>query len=150
MKKIITIILLTLSLTLTACGGDSDVTFTSGMLVEGTLIQGEGTTHDAALGFKHSSGTAIENVQICGLERCSTTDGQGQWGFVANEDFKGGSATFTVKGHGIDTTTAVQIPLNAKEVFLDLKNIAGKVSAEHITADGETSHQEDESNSHEE
>lgn len=125
-----------------ACGGGSS---DSGMLIEGTLTEAGGAHHVQASILRHSVGQKIENVEICALGECSTTDGEGQWGFVAGNQFSGGDVLFSVNGHGIETTTVVNIPSGANEVFLDLQHVeGGHIEAHHITVDGETSHHEDE------
>jgi hypothetical protein len=121
---------------LPGCSGDSS---DSGMLIEGTLTEAGGAGHGKSLLLKHSDGQRIEDVQVCALGECSTTDGEGQWGFVAGEGFPGGDVLFTVNGHGIKTATAVNISGGAKEVFLDLRHVeGGLVEATHVTVDGET------------
>lgn len=134
-------------LILNACGGGSS---DSGILFEGTLTEAGGAGHTNSLVLKHSVGQRIENVAVCALGECSTTDSEGQWGFVAGENFTGGDVLFTINGHGIDTTTIVSIPEGAKEVLLDFQHVeGGHIEAQHITIDGETSHHEDEEHEHE-
>jgi hypothetical protein len=130
-------------------GGSSD----SGMLIQGTLIEAGGAGHDRALTHAHSSGQFIENVQICALGECSTTDAQGKWGFVAADNFEGGDVEFSFDGHGIATTSVVNIPVGASDVIIDFQHVeGGAVQAKHVTVDGETVHHEDhedEEHSHE-
>ncbi len=146
MRIVPKLILASLSLVCFSCGGSSS---DSGILIEGTLIEGGGDAHENII-LKHSSGENLENVQVCALGECSTTDAAGQWGFVAGGDFNGGQVSFTIQGHGIDTTTLIDIPAGASEVFLDLKHEEdGSVKADHITIDGETSHHEDDDHAHE-
>lgn len=129
-------------LCLSACGGGGSSD--DGMLIEGTLTEAGGADHSLSLVLRHDEGARIEEVEICALGQCSTTDGAGQWGFVAPESFSGGAVSFTVVGHGIDTTTVVEIPADAGEVFLDLQHVeGGLVEAAHITVDGETTHNEE-------
>ncbi len=128
--------------TLTACGG-SGGSDDSGTVLSGTLTQGSAVAH-ALIVAKHSAGAKIENVQICALGECSTTDGEGQWGFLIEENFAGGAIAFSIVGHGIDTTTTINIPAAAEDVVLDLVHANGVVNADHITIDGETSHHESE------
>lgn len=131
---------------LNACGGGSS---DSGMLIEGTLTEAGGANHAHSLVLKHSVGQRIEGVTVCALGECSTTDSEGQWGFVAEENFTGGDVLFTINGHGIDATTTVSIPEGANEVMLDFQHVeGGHIEAQHITADGETSHHEDEGHEH--
>ena len=146
-SRIIVASLFFICISLQACGGGSS---DSGMLIEGTLTEAGGADHSRSLVLKHGEGQPIENVEICALGECSTTDGQGQWGFVADETFTGGEVLFTIIGHGIDTTTALTISEGVQEVFLDFQHVeGGHVEAAHITIDGETSHHEDEEHQHE-
>ena len=132
---------------LPACGGGGGGSSGSGLTIEGTLTQGGAAEHSANL--KHESGEHIESVQICALGACSVTDSAGQFGFEAGAGFAGGEVLFTVNGHGIDTTSVVEIPAGAKEVIIDFQHAAGVVTATHVTVDGETSHHEDEGHEHE-
>ena len=146
MTKKMTIGLVFGCLILTGCGGGGSSD--SGMLIAGTLTEAGGVTHSKAA--RHGAGERIEEVEICALGECSTTDSEGQWGIVAPEEFDGGNVLFSVVGHGIDTTLVVDIPEGASEVSLDLQHLEdGTIEAEHITADGETSHHEAESHEHE-
>lgn len=130
-----------LSAALTACGGGSS---DSGMLIEGTLTEAGGAGHDRVLTHAHSAGQRIENVQVCALGECSVSDAQGQWGFVAGSNFAGGEVAFSIEGHGISTTSVVDIPAGANEVFIDFQHVeGGAVEAHHVTADGVTSHNEE-------
>lgn len=133
---------------LAACGGGGSSD--SGILIEGTLTESGGAGHSNSVALKHSDGQRIENVQICALGECSTTDSEGQWGFVAGEGFAGGDVLFTLEGHGIASTSAVKIPGGASDVFIDFQHVeGGAVEAEHVTVDGETAHNEDEAHHHE-
>ncbi len=139
-----TILLIT---SLAGCGGGSS---DSGMLIEGTLTEAGSTDHNLGFALKHTNGQRVENVQICALGECSTSDAQGQWGFEVKGSFNGGNVLFTLSGHGIETTTTVDIPSGASEIFLDFQHVeGGAVRAEHITVDGETSHHEDDEDTHE-
>lgn len=134
---------------LSACGGGGGSS-DSGMLIEGTLTEAGGAGHDRKLIYAHTSGQRIENVEVCALGKCSTSDAQGQWGFVAPDSFNGGDVEFSIDGHGITTTSVVNIPAGASDVFIDFQHVeGGAVEAHHITVDGETSHQEDEEHAHE-
>jgi hypothetical protein len=103
------------------------------MLIEGKLTEGGGTAHKL---FKHSAGETIEDVKICALGSCSTTDSMGQWGFSAPKSFKGGEVLFSIDGHGINTKTAVDIPMDAKEVFVHFEHNDGMVKVHHMDVDG--------------
>ncbi len=133
--------LITLGLILASCGGGSSSD--SGVIIEGTLTEAGGAAHNTSLNLKHSSGQTIENVEVCALGECSTTDGEGQWGFGIQNKLAGGDIQFTIKGHGIDTQTVVSLPSSANSVFIDFKHVeGGLVNADHVTVDGETSHNE--------
>ena len=126
---------------LVACGGGSSSN--SGMLIEGTLIEAGGASHANSVILKHSSGQPIENVSVCALGECSTTDLSGQWGFVVDESFTGGEVLFEINGHGIETTTLVEIADGADHVIVDFQHVeGGSVEASHITTDGNTEHHE--------
>lgn len=149
-SRFIIVGLILICTSLNACGGSSS---DSGMLIEGTLTEAGGAGHTNSLGLKHSVGQRIENVEICALSECSTTDSEGQWGFVVPESFTGGDALFSFKGHGIDTSSVVMITDGAKEVFVDFRHVeGGHIEVHHITIDGETSpmkNHEDEEHKHE-
>jgi hypothetical protein len=151
MRKVRTFLaVLSFSFSLTACGGGSSGS--SGTLIEGTLTEagGAAAAESRSLMLRHSSGQRIEDVQICALGECSTTDGEGQWALVTGDVFAGGEVLFTVKGHGIDTTAVVAIPNSAREVFVDFQHVeGGAIEAQHVTVDGETSHHEDDEHAHE-
>ena len=143
MKISLRIIFVSIGFFCASCGG-SGGSSDSGNLIEGTLTEAGGAGHTSVL-LKHSSGQYIENVKICALNQCSTTDKDGQWGFILGENFPGGNTTFTVSGHGIETSSVIEIPAGANEVFLDLQHVeGGLVKAEHITVDGVESHHETE------
>jgi hypothetical protein len=132
---------------LSSCGGGGSSD--SGLVVSGTLTEAGGATHSNSLALRHSDNEGIEDVEICALGECSTTDSQGLWGFVAGEDFVGGDVLFETNGHGISAMTVINIPEGAKEVVLDLRHIeGGEIKAEHVTIDGETSHNEAEGHQH--
>ncbi|HMO01451.1 MAG TPA: hypothetical protein PKD37_04830 [Oligoflexia bacterium] len=107
--------LIFITLLLTSCGGSSS---DSGILLKGKLTEGGGAHHSAML--KHAPGQPIEEVKICALGRCSTTDLQGLWGFFAPSDFNGGPALFLIDGHGIKAQTAVTVPTvnDGESVFI--------------------------------
>lgn len=125
---------------LTACGGsggDSE----DGVVFQGSLVQGSATIRLA-----HDAGEAIEEVQVCALGECSTTDGNGQWGFRVEQaptEFE-----LSVIGHGIDSKLTVIIPSTAKDVVIELENHAEGIHAHSVVADGqgvdqEASHNDD-------
>lgn len=125
-----------------ACGGSSG---SSGKLIEGTLMQGSGTTHRSALdsvkhdSVKHSADTPIEEVEICALGKCSRTDGKGQWGFfVENENFQN-DILFTINGHGINTSTALSLTNieNINDLFIHFEHNHGTVIIHHLEINGE-------------
>ncbi len=135
-------------LSFSACGGGSSG---SGVLIEGTLTEAGGAAHSKSLILKHSEGQRIGAVEVCALGECSTTDDEGQWGFVVEDAFVGGEVLFSVKGHGIDSETVVNIPTDASDIFIDFQHVeGGMVEAHHITANGETSHNEGEEDDHQE
>jgi len=129
MKKIL--LLLTL-LTINGCGGGT--TTGDGMLIEGTLTEA-GSGHKVL--NKHGVGEKIGDVTICALGLCSTTDSEGQWGFVASEDFSGGEVLFTFDGHGIAAQTILDLHSNAKNVFIAFDHEDGSVVADSILVDGQ-------------
>lgn len=118
------IVLAFLAFTLSSCGGGSS---SSGILIEGTLIEARGTTH-----AKHTAGAPIEEVEICALLKCSLTDDEGQWGLLVDSDVA--EVLLTVNGHGIATTTVLTIPVGAHDVFVELKRVDGDaVVADRVT-----------------
>lgn len=123
---------------LSSCGGGGGSG--SGMLIEGTLTEAGGAGHATVL-LRHSAGQRIENVQICALGECSTTDSEGQWGFVAPEEFHGGEVLFSLNGHGISQAATVVIQPGAEEVIIDFQHVeGGLIEATHVTTDGVTNH----------
>ena len=130
-----TVVLAGSAVLVAGCGGGSSSDSDSGTLISGSLNQGaEAAGHGLAL--KHGAGEHIESVQICALGGCSTTDVEGQWGFVTAETFEGGDVEFTVRGHGIDTRSMVTLPGGAGEIVIAFEHLDGVVTAETITADG--------------
>ncbi len=125
-------------LTLVACGGSSG-SDSEGMVIEGTLTQGdhEGAERASDPRVAHSAGEVIENVEICALGQCSITDATGQWGFQLPETFLGGEALFTVVGHGINSETVVTIPVGHSNVIVELVNGENGVEVHHVGVDGE-------------
>lgn len=110
-----------------SCSGGSS----SGTLITGNLTQSGAVNHS----FRHDAGEKIEDVEICALGQCSTTDSEGQWGFeVDTRNVK--EATFSIKGHGIDTTTNVEIESGANQIEIEFKHDDGKVEAHSVVADG--------------
>jgi len=114
-------------------GGDSD-----GVIFEGQLTQGAAVDH-AASRVKHGEGEPLEIVKVCALGRCSTTDGQGMFGFVGPSEFKGGDVLFTIDGHGILASQLIQVPESAKDVFVHFESSASdEVHIHHLMVDGVT------------
>lgn len=120
---------------LSACGGGSS---DSGMLIEGRLTQGETGGHLESAQLRHGAGETIAEVAICALGECSTTDSNGQWGFVADESYKGGDIVFTITGHGIDgTRITAPIPLGASSVVINfVRGENDDVEIDSLVADG--------------
>ncbi len=116
---------------LSACGGSDS---SKGILIEGSLSQGSKSSHKV---FKHSAGEHISQIEICALGKCSTTDAEGQWGFVINTNFPGGEIAFKLTGHGIETSTVVNIPIAEENVLINFSNEAGTVVVEEMLIDGE-------------
>jgi hypothetical protein len=112
-------------------GGDSD-----GVVFEGTLTQGESVAHDSRIKPKHSAGEKIGEVTVCALGSCSETDSNGQWGFLVEGDFSGGDVAFSFDGHGIATTTIVEVPAGAKNVEIDFLNEGGTIHTHEFLVDG--------------
>lgn len=122
-------------LTLTGCGGSSS---DGGIAFSGLLTQGEPATHSASLSLRHGAGENIEEVEICALGECSTTDSAGLWGFVAGEEFTGGPVVFSIKGHGIDAQKLVVIPEGASDVEIHFEHGAdNEIALHHMSVDGE-------------
>jgi len=116
-------------------GGGGEAGGNSGLLMEGTLIQGSSVGH-AFSGAKHSAGQPIGSVEICASGACSMTDDAGHWGFLMEGEFAGGDVVLTVQGHGIDSSTIVSVPAGAENVQLDLVNNSGVVEAHTVSIDG--------------
>jgi hypothetical protein len=115
------------------CGSSSS----GGVYFNGTLTQGGSEAH-VGVEHRHSAGQNIENVEICALGECSTTDGNGAWAFEAPDPFQGGTVEFTIRGHGIDTTQSVDVPADANEVFVHFQREgANTVFVHHLMIDGE-------------
>lgn len=120
---------------LSACGGsgggDSD-----GIVFEGELTQGAAVDHSAR-NVKHGANEPIESVKICALGRCSTTDGEGLFGFAGPSEFKGGDVLFSVDGHGILAEEVVNIPSGAKNVNIHFETSEKtEVHLHHLIVDG--------------
>jgi hypothetical protein len=115
------------------CGGSSS---NDGMVFQGQLTQGGAVAH-AAAAEKHGAGQNIENVEICALSECSTTDADGNWGFVVSDSFIGGSVEFSINGHGIQTSASIDVPEGTQDVFVHFEN-RGKngVMVHHLMIDG--------------
>jgi hypothetical protein len=126
---------LSLTVLLVSCGGSNSTE--DGILLEGTLTQGAPLEDSfRILNLRHSAGEKIDEVEICALGECSTTDDEGQWGFVANPEFTGGEVEFIITGHNIATTTIINIPLNSKEIVLDLNHLNNKVTVATMYTNG--------------
>lgn len=122
-------------LLISACGGNGWDNG-SGKIFEGLLTQGETVDH-AKIFFKHAQDEPIEEVKICALGRCSTTDGQGNFGFSAPDNFLGGAVLFTVDGHGILAETTITIPEAGSNVFIHLQSSEKtEVHLHHLLVDG--------------
>ena len=123
---------------LSACGGSSGSS--SEVLIEGTLTENGGAAHKYAA-LKHGSGEKIEDVTVCALGSCSTTDGEGQWGFVVAEAALGTDVLFTVNGHGIATQAVVSLPAEGEEIFISFDHVEGGViEVSSMLVDGEELH----------
>lgn len=149
-KQIKFIVISFVALVCYGCGGSSS---DSGMLIQGTLVQGSKAVihslQNILVNNRHEAGEAIENVQVCALGECSTTDLDGGWGFVANEQFKGGELLLSINGHGISSSLVVDIPAGAENVEISLEHHEdGSVHAHSVIADG-VEHQEEEHSSNE-
>jgi len=123
---------------LNACGGSSgggdDNLDTK--VFEGQLTQGAAIAHTNR-NVKHGENEPIENVKICAAGRCSTTDGQGNFGFSAPAEFKGGDVLFTMDGHGILAEKVVNIPTSAKNIFIHFESSnKSEVHLHHMEIDG--------------
>ncbi len=120
-----------------ACGGGSSGGGSNNTkIIEGLLTQGQAVVHSEAR-IKHGENQPLEEVKICALGRCSTTDGQGNYGFSAPEDFQGGDVLFTVDGHGILAETTVNIPSTGTDIFIHLQSSSkSEVRLHHILVDG--------------
>ena len=120
-----------------ACGGSSS----DGVYFNGILNQGESVAHSDNV-LRHAAGQNIENVEICALGECSTTDSNGAWAFEAPESFNGGEVEFTIKGHGIDTTQIVDVPDESSEIFVHFQRIGqNDVIVHHLIIDGVNQHE---------
>lgn len=135
-----------------ACGGGSGGGGSSESVVfEGQLTQGATANHSASR-VKHGAPEPIENVKVCALGRCSSTDGEGQFGFVAPDDFRSGEVLFSIDGHGKLAETIVSIP-EAKNIYIHFESsTATDLHVNNLTADGvqsEPTHSEDDDHAHE-
>ena len=126
-------------------------------MIQGTLSDAEGTASTGSSGTSSGSGShggtvsgpsslsregtdvqrLLEDVMICALGSCSTTDGAGQWGFAAPASFAGGEVEFDIVGHGIADQLVVTIPAGAADIDLSLihEGDAGTVVSQ-VMADG--------------
>lgn len=117
-----------------ACGGSGGDS-SGGIVFEGELTQGPTDSHEARI--KHGADEQIEEVQICALGRCSTTDGKGAFGFSAPDSYTGGDVEFSVSGHSTEAKVVVPVPMNAKDVFIHFqKESTSIVHLHHLTVDG--------------
>jgi len=118
-----------------ACGGSSGGHSSEAVVFEGQLTQGAEVDH-AASRVKHGASEPIENVKVCALGRCSTTDGEGQFGFAGPDDFQSGDVLFSIEGHGIVAEKLVSVP-EAKNIFIHFESSAStEVHLHHLLADG--------------
>jgi uncharacterized membrane protein len=130
--RIIASCLTFMAVVMCGCGSSSD-----GVYFNGTLTQGGAVAH-ADLEHRHSAGQNIENVEVCALGECSTTDGSGAWAFEAPDSFAGGTVEFTIKGHGLDTAQSVEVPAGVSEVFVHFQREGtNTVVVHHLMLDGE-------------
>lgn len=128
------IALLCLTFSISACGGGSS---DNGVAFFGALIQGDTAGHRQATALRHGANEPIEQVEICAFGECSITDGAGTWGIVSGEEFNGGNALFTIKGHGIDGTAIVSVPEGSRSVELEFIHGTGNEISVHLhTVDG--------------
>ena len=131
MKKILALTLLLTLTTLTACGGGGSGS--SGTVIEGTLTQKGSVVHSEKtaniVNAKHSDGERIGDVKVCILNECSITDDNGQWGVNVN-DFTGGDLTITLDGHGINASTKISLPANARDISMDLGRNANNITVD--------------------
>ncbi len=85
----------------------------------------------------HGAGEFLENIEICAVGECSKTDANGRWGFASEATFAGGDIAFTIKGHGIDTTTIITVPSGADNVEIEFENHGTEgVHAHSVVVDG--------------
>lgn len=124
--------LFALCLNIAACGGGSGTD--SGVVLQGTLTEAGGADH-RSMTFRHTDGEALSEVEVCALGECSMTDEFGEWGFLTSQSNVGGDTVFTVKGHGIDTSSVVTLPLSSLIVTVDLQHVeGGRIVASHVSA----------------
>jgi hypothetical protein len=122
-----------LTFVVAGCGSSSS----DGIYFHGTLTQGGAEAH-AGVGHRHLAGQNIENVEICALGECSTTDGNGSWAIEAPESFNGGAVEFSINGHGINTTQSLDVPADVNEVFVHFQREGSNtVFVHHLMIDGE-------------
>lgn len=123
-----------LSCGMVSCGGGSG---DSGTVLQGSLIEAGGAEHRSVPSLRHGENQPIENVEICALGSCSITDDSGQWGFSAGELPANGTFLITVNGHGIATSTILELPADAHDVSMQLRHVAGgTIEAHDIVVDG--------------
>jgi len=141
LKKIIIFILLGIA----GCGGGSNSSNES-LLIRGNLIQGESVTHSRTSVLKHSASQPIEEVEICALGKCATTDNDGNWGFLVDYTSVPDHVTFTVNGHGISTSSVVHLPdgsaKDGGDIAIEFVHSNNVVSVHEIEVDGESIEQD--------
>lgn len=135
------ILMLLCFVVIAGCGGGGGSGSDSGVVLEGTLIQGETDEpverESSAFRAKHSVGEFIEGVNVCALGACSITDTSGRWGFAV--DALTEEVTFTMQGHGIDDSLTLRLPENASSVFMEFESHGSDgVHAHEIIVDGQT------------
>jgi hypothetical protein len=145
-KKSVCILLACLTI---GCGSGSSG---SNILIEGTLTEGAGIIHSSmhqlrneSCWLKHSAGQRIEEVEICALGKCSTTNLEGEWGFFVSE-IAVSPVEFSIKGHGIDTFVAVELEQANRHVFIHFEHVEGAVSVHHMFIDND--HHKDDHHEH--
>jgi len=108
----------------------------SDLVLEGRVVQGDKVASSHRV--KHASGAPLEKLNVCAIERCSTTDSNGLFGFSIPRNFSGESIQVSVRGHGIDATFVINYPKGVEVLNLGLESDSSKdVHIEEIFADGE-------------
>lgn len=108
------------------------------VVLQGKLMQGGVAAHSDAkqqMIPKHGAGVPLDEVQVCALGVCSTTDSEGQWGFAVGKDGARGEVLFTFSGH-IKGTSVVSFPESFSEAEITFVNMGnGMVEAEETVFD---------------